>query len=100
MNPETTPSTLPVNFKTARALRRKLGASDLERLDVDCGNAASLHLDRVLHSRIIGQDDSVQLLTCAFSRLLADLRDPGRVDPRKAKLPPATQLPPRRKAKA
>ena len=78
MNPETTSSTLPVNFKTARALRRQSDPSGLERLDVDCGNAASLHLDRVLHSRIIGQDDSVQLLTCAFSRLLADLRDPGR----------------------
>jgi ATP-dependent Clp protease ATP-binding subunit ClpC len=78
MNPESTPSTLPVHFKTARALRRQLGPAGLERLDVDCESAASMHLDRVLHSRIIGQDESLQLLTSAFSRLLADLRDPGR----------------------
>ena len=78
MNSETTPSTLPVIFKTARALHGQFGPSGLERLDVDCGSAASMHLDRVLHSRIIGQDESLQLLTSAFSRLLADLRDPGR----------------------
>ncbi len=78
MNPETTPSTLPQIFKAARALRQRVNSSGLEPLNIDRMNEASRHLSEVLHSRIIGQDESLQLLIRAFSRVLADLRDPGR----------------------
>ena len=78
MNPETTPSTLPQIFKAARALRHRVNSSGLEPLNIDRMNEASRHLSEVLHSRIIGQDESLQLLIRAFSRVLGDLRDPGR----------------------
>ena len=78
MNPETTPSTLPQIFKAARALRHRVSFSGLEPLNIDRMNEASRHLSEVLHSRIIGQDESLQLLIRAFSRVLGDLRDPGR----------------------
>ncbi len=78
MNPETAPSTLPRIIHSSRALRRDTDSARFEPLNIDRLSGASRQLSEALHSRIIGQDESVQLLVRAFSRVLADLRDPGR----------------------
>lgn len=49
-----------------------------EEMEVQCLTAQTAPLADVLERRIIGQDDAVEALTCAFSRVLSGLRDPSR----------------------
>lgn len=49
-----------------------------DRLDTECLIDAVKPVAEVLKAKVIGQDDAVDTLICAFSRLLSGLRDPGR----------------------
>ena len=47
-------------------------------LDIGCVFEATRPVDEVLRRRVIGQDEAVERLVCAFSRLLSALRDERR----------------------
>ncbi len=49
-----------------------------ERLAVSCLIDGTRPLDRNLRSHVVGQDEAIQTLVCAYSRLLSGLRDPSR----------------------
>ncbi len=49
-----------------------------ELMDIGCVTEQTQRLDGILRARIIGQDASLEALTCSFSRVLSDLRDPAR----------------------
>ena len=61
-----------------RKARREIQASDRELMDVGCVTDQTRRVDGVLRSRIIGQEASLESLTCSFSRVLSGLRDPSR----------------------
>ena len=49
-----------------------------ELLEVGCVTQQTRPLNDTLRERIIGQEDALETLTCAFSRVLSGLRDPSR----------------------
>ena len=49
-----------------------------ERLQDGCITERTRVLAEILSSRIIGQEEAVEALTCSFARLLTRLRDPDR----------------------
>lgn len=54
------------------------GAGDRQRLEIGCVTEHTRSLDEALRARVIGQDSSLETLTCAFSRVFSALRDPKR----------------------
>lgn len=54
------------------------GERERTRLDADCRIEQTRPLEETLGRRLIGQDEAVDELVCAYSRLLADLHDPSR----------------------
>jgi len=75
MKPDPAPSKLHARRNTSR---RRSDAFRHEPLDVDCLSASTQRLNEVLRARIIGQDDAIEVVTHAFTRVLANLRDPHR----------------------
>jgi len=47
-------------------------------LDVGCVYEATQSVNAVLKNRVIGQDDAIERIVCAFARTLSGLRDPKR----------------------
>ena len=58
--------------------RRASRDANRELMDVGCLTEQTERLDHILRTRIIGQDDALEALTCSFSRVLSNLRDPAR----------------------
>jgi len=52
--------------------------SGRERLLTPCVGDQTRPLDEALRRRVVGQEEAVQALTCAFARVLSGLRDPRR----------------------
>ncbi len=63
---------------TSNRLSSQIGKILREEVEVGCLTAQTEPLAAVLESRIIGQERVTDSLTCAFPRVLAGLRDPGR----------------------
>ena len=61
-----------------RALSEVALESARERLDIDCLTDQIRPLAEILQRRVIGQEDAIEALVCASSRLLSGLRDPSR----------------------
>jgi ATP-dependent Clp protease ATP-binding subunit ClpA len=78
MNSEPTAATQPLTSAAGKTFRQRTDASPRELLNVDCLNDASRRLADVLRARVIGQDQALDVVVCAFSRVLANLRDPHR----------------------
>ena len=77
MNAESAPSPSPAHEpRTSRS--RRPGSAARVRLDVDRIGEATRRLDQTLNQRIIGQDGALEVISGAFSRVLANLRDPRR----------------------
>ena len=59
-------------------LQPSLPTSDRERMDVGCLTEQSRPFQEVLANRVIGQEEAQEKLTCVFSRVTSELRDPTR----------------------
>ena len=64
--------------RATRATNTKAQDSNRELMDIGCVTEQTQHLDDILRRRIIGQEASLEALTCSFSRVLSGLRDPAR----------------------
>ncbi len=65
----------PTEVETASARGEDTGRVEL---DAGCRIEQTERLEEVLGTRLVGQDEAVEKLVCAYSRLLADLHDPNR----------------------